>query len=45
MDSLDMTGFAVALEDQFGIVIPKEDIKMFVTINDAINYVEARLRG
>jgi acyl carrier protein len=38
-DSLDTTEFAMAVEEEFGISIPDEDIPRLVTVGDVIDYV------
>lgn len=39
-DSLDSVELAMALEEEFNIEIPDEDIEKMETVEDAIKYVE-----
>ena len=41
-DSLDVVEIVMALENEFGIEIPDEDIIKLKTIRDAMNYIESR---
>ena len=41
-DSLDVVEIVMALENEFGIEIPDEDIIKLKTIRDAMNYIDAR---
>jgi acyl carrier protein len=40
LDSLSMIDLAVAAEDAFGISIPDDDLERFVTVGDAVDYVQ-----
>jgi len=42
-DSLDTVELVMALEEEFGIEIPDEDAEKLLTIEDVINYIEAKL--
>ena len=42
-DSLDIVELLMALEDEFGIEIPDEDLIKIVTIKDVIEYIKAKL--
>lgn len=41
-DSLDTVELVMALEEDFQTEIPDEDAQKILTVQDAINYVEAR---
>ncbi|MBN2243954.1 MAG: acyl carrier protein [Acidobacteria bacterium] len=41
-DSLDTIELVMAFEEAFGIEIPDEDAEKIKTVQDAIDYVEAR---
>jgi acyl carrier protein len=41
-DSLDLIELITAVEDTFKIEIPDEDAEKIQTVQDAINYVEAK---
>lgn len=40
-DSLDLFELVMALEDEFGIEIPTEDLEQIATVGDVINYINA----
>ena len=42
-DSLDMVQVLVALEDEFGIEIPDEDVEKLQTVQDALDYIETKI--
>jgi acyl carrier protein len=42
-DSLDTVELVMALEEEFGIEIPDEDAEKLLTVEDVINYIEAKL--
>ena len=44
-DSLDVIELVMALEEEFDITIPDEDIEKFETVDHAIDYIGDRLRG
>lgn len=39
-DSLDLMEMVMALEDEYSIEIPTEDLEQILTIGDVVNYVE-----
>lgn len=41
-DSLDLFEMVMALEEEFGVEIPTEDLEQIVTVGDVVKYVEAR---
>lgn len=41
-DSLDLVELLIAMEEEFGIGISDEDAEKLVTVQDAIDYLEAR---
>lgn len=41
-DSLDLFELVMALEDQFGVEIPSEDLESIVTVNDVIEYLKGK---
>lgn len=42
-DSLDTVELVMALEEQFETEIPDEDAQKILTVQDAINYINARV--
>ena len=42
-DSLDTVELVMALEEEFECEIPDEDAEKIITIQDAVNYIVARL--
>jgi acyl carrier protein len=42
-DELDIVELMMALEEEFGIEIPDEDIEEIKTVQDAVNYIESYL--
>ena len=40
-DSLDLFELVMALEEEFGVEIPTEDLEQITTVGDVIKYVEA----
>ena len=42
-DSLDMVEIAMSIEDDFRIEVTEEALAKFVTVEDAVNYIEAAL--
>ena len=40
-DSLDTVELVMAFEEAFGCEIPDEDAEKIVTVQDAVNYIEA----
>ena len=43
-DSLDTVELVMALEDEFGIDIPDEEVGEIKTVGDAVNYIEKKLK-
>lgn len=41
-DSLDLFEMVMAIEDEFGVKIPTEELGKMKTVQDAANYIEAR---
>ena len=41
-DSLDLFEMVMALEEEFGIEIPSEDLEKVVTVNDIIGYLKEK---
>ena len=41
-DSLDLFELVMALEEEFGVEIPSEDLEKLATVNDAIEYMKAK---
>ena len=41
-DSLDLFEMVMALEEEFGIEIPSEDLEKIVTVNDIIGYLKEK---
>ena len=41
-DSLDTVELVMALEEEFGVVIPDEDAEKIATVQNAIDYVKAK---
>jgi acyl carrier protein len=41
-DSLDLFELVMALEEEFGVEIPSEDLEKLSTVNDAIEYMKAK---
>jgi acyl carrier protein len=39
-DSLDAVEIMMAIEDEYSIEIPDEEVEHFKTINDIVNYIE-----
>ena len=42
-DSLDLFELIMALEDEFGVEIPSEDLENIATVGDVINYIENKI--
>ena len=40
-DSLDLYEMVMALEDEYGVEIPSEDLANLITVMDVCNYLEA----
>jgi acyl carrier protein len=41
-DSLDIVDVVMAIEEEFGIEVPDEDVPQLKTINDIANYVDGK---
>ncbi len=41
-DSLDLVELVMALEEEFGLDIPDEDVNAIKTVGDAIGYIEKK---
>ena len=41
-DSLDVVDLVMALEDEYGVEIPSEDLEKILTVQDVINYLESK---
>jgi acyl carrier protein len=39
-DSLDLMDMVMALEDEYGVEIPTEDLEKLVTVGDVVKYIE-----
>ena len=39
-DSLDLSELAMALEEEFSVEIPSEDLEQITTVGDAMKYLE-----
>ena len=42
-DSLDLFEMVMALEEEFGIEIPSEDLEKIVTVNEIIGYLKEKV--
>ena len=42
VDSLDLFELVMALEDEFGVEIPTEDLEKIATVGDIIEYIESK---
>lgn len=42
-DSLDLFELAMAMEEEFNIEIPTEDLTAIVTVGDAVKYIDSKL--
>ena len=41
-DSLDLFELVMALEDEYGVEIPAEDLQQLLTVGDVMNYLMAK---
>ena len=41
-DSLDLFELVMALEDEFGVEIPSEDLEKIVSVGDVISYINKK---
>ena len=44
-DSLDIVELVMALEEEFGIEVPDEDVERMKTINDIVEYLRSRVES
>ncbi|MEE8314483.1 MAG: acyl carrier protein [Myxococcota bacterium] len=44
-DSLDVVELVMALEEEFGIEVPDDDVENIRTISDIVQYIEARAQA
>ena len=42
-DSLDIVEFIMALEEEFGIEIPDEDVEKIITVKDVVEYISENI--
>lgn len=42
-DSLDIVEFIMALEEEYGLEIPDEDVEKIVTVNDIVEYISENI--
>ena len=40
LDSLDLFELAMAMEEEFGIEIPQEELENIVTVGDAVEFIK-----
>lgn len=41
-DSLDILQLLMTIEDEYGIVVPDEELVKFVTVQDVVSYLEEK---
>ena len=41
-DSLDLFEMVMALEDNYGVEIPSEDLEKLLTVGDVVNYLKSK---
>ena len=41
-DSLDVVDLLMTIDDEFGVEVPDEDVEKVKTVEDLVNYIEAR---
>lgn len=44
LDSMDWLNFLVSLHERFGVNIPESDYAGLVSLNDVVDYLQARLK-
>ena len=44
-DSLDVVELVMALEEEFGIEVPDEDVETIKTVNDIVTYLTTRVEA
>ena len=42
-DTLDIVEFIMALEEEFGLEIPDEDVEKIVTVKDVVEYISENI--
>ena len=42
-DSLDIVEFIMAVEEEFGLEIPDEDVEKIVTVKDVVEYISENI--
>lgn len=42
-DSLDIVEFIMALEEEYGLEIPDEDVEKIVTVSDIVEYISENI--
>jgi acyl carrier protein len=43
LDSMDWLNFLISLHQHFGVIIPEADYARLVSLNDVVNYLQAKL--
>ncbi len=43
-DSIDSVDLVMAAEDAFGIEVPDEDVERIITVEDAVTYIEEKMK-
>ncbi len=41
-DSLDVVDLLMTIDDEFGVEVPDEDVEKVKTVEELVNYIEAR---
>ena len=44
-DSLDVVELVMALEEEFGIEVPDEDVESIRTVNDIVQYLQTKVEA
>jgi acyl carrier protein len=44
-DSLDLVEMIMSLEEEFGVEIPDEDAEKILTVQDALDYIDAHVQA
>ncbi len=42
-DSLDLFELVMAIEEEYGVEIPSEDLEKLATVQDVIDYIESKM--
>lgn len=42
-DSLDVVDLLMNIDDEFGVEVPDEDVEKVKTVEELVNYIEARI--